>query len=187
MFGTILPDIPQEQLPENCYAVFLDPSNAIIVRSTQCSDGELSTPNRILCTTDLSPNFRKPPGDHTIVWLDDDQAIQVDRINYQKLVDTYQGPATLVAEINHVVRLGVGSFFDDKSLDNDFEAKPIPNPPKSKSVQSDESNPTLSGTVKLNGKEEQIAFNPEDVKQITGDQSWGVITKADARVPVSIR
>mgnify|MGYP005988541835 CR=1 FL=1 len=187
VFGTVFPDILQEQLPENCYAVFLDPANAIIVRSRQCSDGELSAPNRILCTTDLSPNFRKSPRDHIIVWLDGDRVIQVDRANYQKIVDSHQGPTTLVAESSHVVRLGVGSFFEDKSLDNDFETKSIPNPPKSKPVRPDGNNATLSGTVRIDGKEKQIAFNPEDVKKVTGDQSWGVITKDDTRVPVSIR
>lgn len=181
IFGTIHLDIPQEELPETCYAVFLDPSNVIIVRSMHSSHGTPLKPNRILCTTDLSPYFRKAPSDNTIVWLKDGKVVQVTRETFQEIAESQQEPVSLVNEVNEVVRLGVGSFFKAQHLDNDFkESTHVPPPPKT------DPKGWVRGKTKVNGEEVSIPFDPKDVASVAPDQSWGVITKEDARVPISI-
>lgn len=193
VFGTIHLDIPQEGLPEVCYAVFLDPSNAIIVRSAHFDDSSTPPkPKKILCTTDLSSHWRQAPSDHTLVWLAGGRVVQVDRDTFQKIVEAQQGPATLVNEVNHVIRLGIGSFIKSERLaDDDVKTQPPPvlKPQESQLSRSDpvDDSKMLSGTMKIDGKDVEVKFKGEDVLQVSHEDSWGAITKDDARVPISIR
>lgn len=186
VFGTIHLDIPQEGLPEVCYAAFLDPSNAIIVRSVNFDSSTQPKPKQIFCTTDLDPQWRKAPGDHTIVWLSDGVAVQVDRDNFRKVVELQQEPASLVHDVNHVVRLGIGSFV---KTEHGFKEQPK-KMQKSQLGRSDPPNDSgcmISGFMEIDGKEVQVEFEAGSLMSVSHEDSWGVITRDDARVPISIR
>lgn len=115
--------------------------------------------------------------------------MQVDRDTFQKVVEMQEQPASLVAEINEVARVGVGSFIKDDRLDNDFKEPPISKAATrlNRPDPANDSDNTVWGIRRVNGEEERIGFDPKDVASVGRDQSWGVITKDDARVPISIR
>lgn len=68
--GEVYLDIPEKQIPFPCYALFLDPANAIIVQSKHFEPFKDSqdirgtqklVPRNIFCTHDLHPSRRKTP------------------------------------------------------------------------------------------------------------------------------
>jgi hypothetical protein len=72
--GEVYLDIPEKQIPFPCYALFLDPANAIIVQANISSRSRIArtsevhrlVPRNIFCTHDLNPNRRKTPEGGTI-------------------------------------------------------------------------------------------------------------------------
>jgi hypothetical protein len=171
VYGSIFLDLPHEPLPFPCYAVFIDPAHAIIVRSKHMDTAD--KPKSILSTSSLPPTFRKAERGTRIIWLrpgvTEDSVVQISQENYDNLLAGMSGHVSLVSEINQVVRIGVGIFVKEHS------------PGSNKS--GDEKPINAEEYEKKVGKELQLS----DVLHVSGDESWGIVTRDDAWVPVSIR
>lgn len=173
--GEVHLDLPDAPMEFPCFALFLDPANALIIRARdneEQPDGQSrprrSVPRHILCTTDLA--IRKPPRGSTILWVggksNPDPAkrtptpVQVMPEEFAKFTASLTQEVSLVNKNNHVVRIGVGSFFQDSWYQSQ---QPVASAKES----------------------EKLKF--EDVRHVEGGDSWGVVTKDDAAIPVQIR
>ncbi|KAL4889851.1 heterokaryon incompatibility protein-domain-containing protein [Aspergillus ambiguus] len=180
-------DFPGEPIQFPCYALFLDKGNAIIVRSKQLEcyrddrgniHPERMVPKPIFCTGDLIPKMRKTPEGSTIVWLPSDKgsedpigrhrAVQITDETYFKLQHEIGGGHSLVNETNHVVRIGVGTLVARSGRSWTGEEREVDDCDIGEAVDYDPK-----------------VHDLRDMQIVTGD-SWGCITEADARVPVTI-
>jgi hypothetical protein len=170
ILGTVHLDIPQGGLPEPCYAVFLDPANAIIVRSLYAETSAAAPsdkPKRIFCSANVGQAWKKAPSGSKLIWVSPgiapDNILQVSPDEFSRLLKSMPDePVSFVNEMNHVERIGVGTFVDDKMLHNDFEESPA-----------------IDGDL--------VHFDPKSVVSVGTGESWGVISLDDVRIPVSIR
>ena len=168
-----MPDAPME-FP--CFALFIDPANALIIRAIEDeerADAQFrprrSVSRRILCTTDLAREMRKPPRGSTILWVGGEnnpdpakrtpKPVQVTAETFDKVTANFTQQVSLINKSNHVVRIGVGTFFKDNAYEGE---RPV-----------------------AKAKGEKLTL--EDIRHVQGDESWGVITRDDAAIPVQIR
>lgn len=165
--GTVFLDIPGEPLLSPCYALFLDPANAIIIRSKHTRPGS-NEPAAILSTSSLSTSMRKAKPGTRILWLRGGRVVQVDQAQYDGLLSRMEVQSTLVTESNTVVRIGIGQFVKEHKSDAGGDDK---------GESSSNKDPKVAASD----------LNLDDVLHVSGDESWGVVTKEDAWVPVSIR
>lgn len=182
-YGEVYLDIRKEQIPFLCYALFLDPANAIIVQSKHLESSKVGqdtrstqklVPRNILCTQDLHPNMRRTPEGGTIIWINRDQrslAVQISDDTYRQLLETH-GNNSLVNEVNHVTRIGIGTLVRKSQAKAEEEEE--------EEIDSD-INPPLRWDPAIHGE-----LDPKNVMQVGGDESLGPITKEDAKVPVTI-
>lgn len=177
--GSIHLDIPDETLEFPCYAIFIDPANALIIKSKHSesyvdppSGRTKQRPKPILSTTGLARSMRKPPRGSTILWVGGDpnhpdpslrqsKPVQVTQETLEQVMANFKQQVSLVNESNHVMRIGVGSFFKEHNP----EGKP-----------ADKYDPKIHGEL-----------TPDKLKYVGGDDSWGVVTRDDAVIPVQIR
>jgi hypothetical protein len=166
--------MPHESLPFPCYAMFIDPAHAIIIRSKHMDAA--NKPKSILSTSKLSPTFRKAHRDSRIIWIragvTEGDYLQISQEDYDNLLAGISGHVSLVSEINQVVRIGVGIFVKDDLLGSDMNSR---------------EKPRIWRSVEEYEKEKGEKFQPSEILNVTGDESWGIVTRDDAWVPVSIR
>lgn len=145
--GALHLDLPTEPIAYPCYALFLDPSKALILQSKELEakhneDGTRDTntlvPKPILTTSDVNRSVAQNP--------------HMRDFTFQALFD--------------VVRIGVGVFVkaDKKSLYQPGEEK-----------EPEPWDEAKHGKLTL-----------DKILHVSGDESWGPITKDDAKVWVSI-
>ena len=120
--GEVYLDIPKEQIPFPCYALFLDLANAIIVQSKHLEpfkDNQNTMPTqnlaarKIFCTQDLHPSKRNTAEGSAIIWINKDQksvAVQVSDDTYRQVLKRHGGNNSLVNEVNHVTRIGISTL-----------------------------------------------------------------------------
>lgn len=188
--GAVHCDFPDEPLTFPCYALFLDPGNALIIRSKSLErhaddqDGMSQSrlvPKRILSTGDLHPSMRRTPKGGVIVWLRNDKMpdkprhVQVSDEEFRLFKNRVGGKEgwenSLINESNHVIRFGVGVFIKE------------PKELADEGVKADSAGESSSRLYdpKVDGK-----LTLENVLHVKGDESWGEVTNEDAKIPVAI-
>ncbi|KAK2767497.1 hypothetical protein FQN54_003654 [Arachnomyces sp. PD_36] len=128
--GAIHLDQPDEPLPFPCYALFLDPENALIIRSQDLEPERDSQgneiagkliPKPILTTEDINRSLREPLKELNTFWLRGDEnsddpekraprAVQVPAEELRILSEMTGKPYQLHKSLNDAVRIGVGAF-----------------------------------------------------------------------------
>lgn len=144
------------------------------------TDNNTNKPKPILSTSSLPPSMRKPQRGSRILWLKGGNHIQISQEEYDQFRSQMLGgvEASLVSESNHVVRIGVGEFVKHHGSIN--------GPGTSSGTVTggdDKSSGSLADYEKEIGRKVEL----KDLLHVSGDESWGVVTKDDAWVPVSIR
>ena len=184
--GAVHCDLEDEPLEFPCYALFLDPANALIIKSQHrepCKDDKDNAhedrlvPKRILCTTDLGTRKSRTPQESVIVWLRTDRPgvsgdiVQISTDEFERLArqsGAMEGwENSFIDKSQYVIRIGIGVFVKGGGKPDDNGAG------KGDSTRSYD--PKVHGKLKL-----------EDVLHVEGDQSWGVVTKHDTKIPVAI-
>ncbi|KAK4248959.1 putative heterokaryon incompatibility protein [Corynascus novoguineensis] len=185
--GSVRLDYPDEPLHFPCYALFLDPAHAIILKAKNVelgldADGREDLtqlmPKTILTSEDVRRNFRQDYSGHEYkVWIQGDDETDPDS-KKRKLVEVHISAETdrqlreywretqkpLVHKaLSNAVRIGIGEFVKERA---------DVNPPGVGSANND---PTL--------QDEQKA---EKIEHVKGDQSWGPITNEDPKVRITI-
>jgi len=183
--GAVHCDFADESLEFPCYALFLDPENALIIRSQdrepyKDDQGNMHedrlVPKRILCTTKVTTNISRrmlrTPRESFIVWLRTGRPggtgdiVHLSAEEFEKLREqsgAKEGWETsFIDKSQYVVRVGIGAFAKGwKALDDEGV---------------DESGSGRSYDPKVDGK---LLYKE-------GQQSWGVVTKQDVKIPVAI-
>ncbi|KAI5853654.1 HET-domain-containing protein [Durotheca rogersii] len=146
--GALHLDVPGEEIPYPCFALFLDPAKALILRAKELepkqnddgtTDPQTLVPKPILTTSDVNRNIARSP--------------HMKNLTFQALFDA--------------VRIGVAVFVKG-SADN--RNKP----------ETEDKEPELWDEAK-HGK-----LTLDKLTHISGDGSWGPVTKDDAKVWVTI-
>ena len=174
--------MPDEALQFPCYALFLDPANALIIKGKDVEpyrdgkgneDPQRLMPKKILTTEDINRSNREMPKGDITIWLPGDrmskdpakrtpQPLVIPEDEYRELlkIGKATGRSLLHKSINDAVRIGIGQFEKNHGVSGVKESRPY--------------NRELDGPLTL----EKVS--------IPGDESWGPVTRNDPIVWVTI-
>lgn len=181
--GTVHLDMPDEALQFPCYALFLDPANALIIKGKDVEpyrddkgneDPQRLIPRKIMTTEDINRSNREMPKGNITIWLPGDKTSKdpvkraprprvIPEGVYRKLreIGKAEGRSLLHKSINDAVRIGVGQFVKNYGDSAVRESRPY--------------NHELDGPLTL-----------DNVLSVQGDESWGPVTRNDPIVWVTI-
>ncbi|KAI1814779.1 HET-domain-containing protein [Poronia punctata] len=180
--GAVHLDMPDEPLQFPCYALFLDPANALIIRAKDFEpyrnekgeeDPRKLVPKKIMTTADVNQVIREIPKGPQTIWLPGDRtskdpakraprSLVIPEAEYRALRGMAQGRSLLYKSINDAVRIGVGQFVKNYGGDKDEQEEPR---------QYDR---------ERDGPLEDIAL------RVHSDESWGPVTRNDPIVWVTV-
>lgn len=185
--GSIHPDMPDTPLEFPCYALFLDPAKALIIRGKDLEpargkngepDPSKLIPKAIMTTEDINRNYAEPPKGDQWVWLKGDEnspdpearkprEVLVPEEENRKLWNWRKEKMKNMVHqaVNEAVRIGLGDFVKSKVEDLEKERVRIAYDPKE------------------HGDVQNLAQN---TLQVAGRQSWGPVTGDDPKVWVKV-
>lgn len=175
--------MPGDPLQFPCYALFIDPANAIIIKGKDVEpyrddkgneDPQRLVPKKIMTTEDINRINREiPKGDMTIYLPGDKTSkdpakraprplvIPEDEYRELRKIGDADGRSLLHKSMNDAVRVGVGEFVKNCSGESVKEPRPYDR--------------ELDGPLTL-----------DTVLSVQGNESWGPVTRNDPIVWVTI-
>ncbi|GAP92189.1 putative heterokaryon incompatibility protein [Rosellinia necatrix] len=180
--GEVYLDMPGEPLQFPCYALFLDPANALIIKGKDTEpyrddagneDQQRLVPKNILTTEDINRSDQEMPKGDTTIWLKGDktsedpvvrasQPVVISEETHRKLREYWKvkGQSLYHKPAHAAVRIGVGRFVKRHGHSAAKEPRPY--------------NAELDGPL------------GDNVLRVGGDESWGPVTRNDPIVSVTI-
>lgn len=184
--GSVHLDMPDEPLQFPCFALFLDPAKALIIKGKDLepahdlnrNEGQSKlVPQRILTTADVNRNYRESPKGEQTIWIKGDETspdpeareprevIVSEEVNRRIWEDRRERMKQMTYQsTNDAVRIGLGEFV--KTTIEELERKPPP---------------PIAHDLATHGE-----LNLGRVLHAAGDQSWGPITSEDAQIWVKL-
>jgi hypothetical protein len=178
--------MPDEALQFPCYALFLDPAKALIIKSKDLEpvrdengneDQSKLIPQHIFTTEDINQYYREPPKGKQKVWIKGNKnspypkarkrrEVTVSEEENYKIWEYWREKRREMAHqaINDAVRIGLGEFVKKTIEELDKER-----------LEPMEYDPAVHGDLKL-----------EDIEHTIGGQSWGPVTRDDPKVWVKL-
>ena len=175
--------MPDEALQFPCYALFLDPANALIIKGKDVEpyrddkgneDPQRLIPKKIMTTEDINRSNREMPKGDITIWLPGDKTskdpakraprpLVIPEGEYRVLrrIGKAEGRSLLHKSINDAVRIGVGQFVGNY-VDSAVREPRL-------------YNRELDGPLTL-----------DNVLSVQGHESWGPVTRNDPIVWVTI-
>ncbi|KAH8774785.1 heterokaryon incompatibility protein-domain-containing protein [Diaporthe sp. PMI_573] len=184
--GAVYLDMPDEPLQFPCYALFVDPGKALIIKGKELQpyldangkdDPNRLVPKGILSTEDVNRYYREPPKGETTVGVKGDEnstdperrkprQVTISEENNRELWEYWKDrrKTRVHKATNDAVRIGMGEFVRTRIEDLERE--------KQEPVKYDTA---VQADLKL-----------EDVLHVEGDGSWGPVTDDDQKVLVTV-